>query len=102
MVRRQIFILPYEIPKHSTQEIHKSHRALDPNLAAISTTYKHRSQMPQPISHILWKIQFFINFLTIMLLRAKWDVYHNIDLQFGGKRSQISNSGDALGVYHHK
>jgi hypothetical protein len=44
----------------------------------------------------------FQNFLTIMLLHAKWDVYHNIDLQFGGKRSQISNSGDALGVYHHK
>ena len=37
-----------------------------------------------------------------MLLHAKWDVYHNIDLQFGGKRSQISNSDDALGVYHHK
>jgi hypothetical protein len=58
--------------------------------------------MLQPISHILWKIQFFKNFLTIMLLHAKWDVYQNIDLQFGGERSQISNSGDALGVYHHK
>jgi hypothetical protein len=44
----------------------------------------------------------FQNFLTIMLLHAKWDIYHYIDLQFGGKRSQISYLGDALGVYHHK
>ena len=37
-----------------------------------------------------------------MLFHAKWDIRHNIDLQFGGKRSQISNLGDALRVYHHK
>ena len=36
-----------------------------------------------------------------MLLHAKWDIYHNIDLQFGGKRSQISHLGDALRVYHY-
>jgi hypothetical protein len=44
----------------------------------------------------------FKNFLVIMLFHAKWDIYHDTDLQFGGKRSQISNLGDALRVYHHK
>ena len=99
MVQRQIFILPYEIPKHSTQEIHKSHRALDPNLADISTT---SSQFCRNQFRIFYgKFNFSKIFLQLcfFMLNGTYIIISIYNL--AGSAHKISNLGDALRVYHH-